>query len=70
MTMRITKDQKIGGFPARDVRDMFKGLLRRRPDGRFSQPWFDGEIYWLRVKGKEKYKGVTYRACIYWLRTP
>ena len=62
--MRITKDQQIGGVPARDVRDILRKLHRRdaswheelRFEQRWFERWFHAELYWLRVKDKGWYK--------------
>lgn len=67
MTIRITKDQKIGGVAAKDVRDILRKL---RIDGWFSQEWIAEELYWLRVKDKDLYKDKGRKHCLDWLKMP
>jgi len=65
MTMRISKDQKIGGVPAKSVRDILRKLGF---DASLSQEWLAEELYWLRVKGM--YKHATRDNCLWWLNSP
>lgn len=62
MTVRITKNQKIGGVPAKSVRDVLRKL---NIDGYLSQEWLAEELYWLRVKGV--YKHTRRQDCLNWL---
>jgi len=64
MTMRITKDQKIAGIAAIDVRNVLQKVY---DDSSFNEQWLAEEIYWLRTKGQVKY--TTRRDCLHWLHS-
>jgi predicted nucleotidyltransferase len=64
MTMRITKDQKIAGIPAIEVRNVLQKVY---PDSSFHEQWLAEEIYWFRSKGQ--FKHIKRRDCLHWLHS-
>jgi predicted nucleotidyltransferase len=64
MTMRITKNQKIAGIAAIDVRNILQKVYS---DSLFNEQWLAEEMYWLSTKDQFEY--TTRRDCLYWLHS-